>query len=117
MSLFENTSTNESSDDYDNKSSNVYDHYNDREIFKKKLAQCFVNNNNNISLKQSDEILKVFRTHECFSNLPQNCKTLIHTPHISININYFRTRTKNVFISILKIILNYFKHCFSCTTY
>ncbi|XP_039302861.1 uncharacterized protein LOC105207097 isoform X1 [Solenopsis invicta] len=100
------TSIDQNCDNYDN-NLDVHNHYNNREIFKKKLAQCFVTNN--ISLKQGDEILKVLRTHECLTNLPRSCKTLIHTPRSPVDIKTLEPG-QYVHFNIKKVILEIISH-------
>lgn len=46
--------------------------------FRERLATCFVDNN--VTHTQSNNILSLLRTHPCFSNLPKDVRTLLHTP-------------------------------------
>ena len=46
--------------------------------FRQRLASCFVHNN--LTHVQGNNILSLLRTHPCFSQLPQDVRTLISTP-------------------------------------
>ncbi|XP_076664960.1 uncharacterized protein LOC143367220 [Andrena cerasifolii] len=46
--------------------------------FRQRLASCFVDNN--LTHVQGDNILSLLRTHSCFSQLPQDVRTLVCTP-------------------------------------
>lgn len=46
--------------------------------FCERLSSCFVNNN--LTHVQCNNILSVLRMHPCFSTLPKDVRTLLHTP-------------------------------------
>ena len=46
--------------------------------FRQRLASCFVDNN--LTHVQGNNILSLFRTHSCFSQLPRDVRTLVSTP-------------------------------------
>lgn len=65
-----------SSDDTDEES---------RHLFSQLLRQCFIDNN--ISHTTGNNILKVLRTHSCFSSLPKDSRTLLKNPRIQIELS------------------------------
>ena len=55
-----------------------------RKIFLEKLRKCFVDIN--IPHNHGNQLLHVLRTHECFSFIPRDTRTLLKTCHDKIPI-------------------------------
>jgi len=54
-------------------------------FFHKRLASCFVNND--LTHIQGNNILRLLRTHSCFSTLPKDVRTLLNTPRNDIVVS------------------------------
>lgn len=56
-----------------------------RHSFSQLLHQCFIDTN--IPHTTGNNILKILRTHSCFSSLPKDSRTLLKTPRIQIELS------------------------------
>lgn len=79
--LIMNTVNNEhETDDCDNSDDNNVSSFSntaDKQVFRKQLASCFIDNN--LTHVQGNVILSLLRKHKCFSLLPKDIRTVLNS--------------------------------------